>query len=448
MISTLFFTLSLVVALGIGFIYFRDLGDISQMVLSVKRENMIRIIRNENQLLATGLGATALMAVLHLGFGAGAAWLFWIAILLIAFLYGFTYIWVHLGLRNQVDSAKFYSIDEARQYVSPSSPVIVIEKNGVARAHPDHELMRPHIAGNNEGLDGENVVMTYCSMANLGVAYSPEIDDQKVELEVLAQHGNNLILRDNTTGEPIQHIYGFRERDGATGPAMKPWPTFRMSFRGFQKAYPDGEVFLNKPAANLLLRLLDMVTETAFSIGIARQHREERPVMDNMTHEDHRLPNKTYIWGINIGDDAVCYTQDFLVENGNLINAEIGGRNIVVAWDPLYESVGAYYNSGDVPVSEINFFGKSDQGQLPRVETTEIRHVLACLGRVLPAHRHQPDRSGCRTMSTDLPGYYIGDWLGRHSIASGNTVPCAEAGGDMPSSADSVGAISTGCTRR
>ena len=253
--------------------------------------------------------------------------------------------------------------------MAPASEVLVIENGGRARAHPDYEMMRPHLAGNDAGLNGENVVMTYCAMANLGIAYTPEIEGEKLELEVLAQHGNNLILRDNTTNEPIQHIYGQRERDGRDGPGMKPWPTFRMSFRGFQKAYPDGEVFLNPPSPNLLLRLLDTVTDPAFSIGISKQHREEKPVMDNMSHFDDRLANKTYVWGINMGEDSVCYTQDFIVEHGNLVNTKIDGHPIVVAWNPIYESVGAWYNDGGVPVTHIDFFGNSDQGVLRRVET-------------------------------------------------------------------------------
>jgi hypothetical protein len=43
-------------------------------------------------------------------------------------------------------------------------------------------------------------------MANLGIGYTPEADGEKLDLEVLAQHGNNLILRDNRTGEPVQQI--------------------------------------------------------------------------------------------------------------------------------------------------------------------------------------------------------------------------------------------------
>ena len=369
MIGNILFFIGLIVAFGLGFAYFRDLGDVSQMFLSVKRKNMVRFIRNEYRLLAVGLGATALMALAYFALDGGAAWLFWPVLLAVSVFYGFPWVYVHLGLRNQMSTAKYYNIDEAKEWVSPSSSVVVIEKDGFARAHPDSQILRPHLAGNEEGLNGENVVMAYCAMANLGIGYTPVIEGEKVDLEVLAQHGNNLILRDNTTGEPIQHIYGYREKDGKTGPAMKPWPTFRMSFRGFQKAYPEGTVFLNKPSSNLLLRLFDMAMDTAFTSGIARQHNEAKPLMNNMTHFDDRLPNKTYVWGVNIGDDAVCYTDDFIWENNGLVNATIGGRGIVVAYDPKYESVGAWYNDSGVPVSQIDFFGNSDQGQLKRVET-------------------------------------------------------------------------------
>ena len=381
MLGNIVFWLGLAVSLTIGFVYFRDLGDVSQMLLRVKRENMMRFIRNEYRLLTIGVSALTLATIVHFGFGAGSRGFWWAAILLSVVLYGFPYIWVHVGLRNQKNSARYYSIEEAKEYVSPSSQVIVLENNGVARAHPQAQLLRPHLAGNDEGLDGENVVMTFCAMANLGIGYTPEVEGEKLELTVLAQHGNNLVLRDNKTGEPIQQIYGFRESDaaprkegeGAACPlrpqlAMRPWPTFRMTFRGFQKAYPKGTVFVNKPPKNPILYLFDLVLEMVFSSSIDRQHRENKPVMDNMTHYDDRLPNKTYVWGVNFGDDAVCWTDDFVVEQGNIVNAEVGGNPIVVAWDPRYESLGLWYNDTGKPVEEIDFFGNIPAGQLKRVE--------------------------------------------------------------------------------
>ena len=348
MAGNIVFALALLVSLGIGFVYFRDLGDVSQMVLKVKRKNMVRFIRYEYRFIAVGLGGFAIATLAHFVLGAGPFWLWLLAALLVLILYGFPYVWVHLGLRNQLNDAAFVPISEAQKYIGPTAPVIVIENKGHARAHPDAQIMRPHLAGNADGLGGEDIVMTFCAMANLGQGYSPRIEGHRLDLEVLAQHGNNLILRDNESGEPIQQIYGFREADRdptADGPAcpvrpeamMEPWPTFRMTFRGFQKAYPDGEVYMNVPSSNPLLRLLDMVTEITFGWGIARQHQEDAPVMDNMDRSDNRLPNKTYVWGITIGEDAACWTDDFVVENNWLVNANVGGRDVVVSLDPKYE---------------------------------------------------------------------------------------------------------------
>lgn len=70
------FWLGLLVSVGIGLVYFRDLGDVGQMILKVKRKNMIRFIRNEYRLIGAGLIAAIVMAVSYLGFEAGPAWAF------------------------------------------------------------------------------------------------------------------------------------------------------------------------------------------------------------------------------------------------------------------------------------------------------------------------------------------------------------------------------------
>jgi hypothetical protein len=121
MMQELIFWLGLALSVGIGLMYFRDLGDVSQMLIKVKRKNTIRFIRHEYRLIGAGLASAAVMVIAHLLFSAGPGWMFWTALALLAFLYGFPWIWVHLGLRNQKSDAEYYSIEEGRKFVSPAT---------------------------------------------------------------------------------------------------------------------------------------------------------------------------------------------------------------------------------------------------------------------------------------------------------------------------------------
>lgn len=84
----------------LGFHYFRELGDISQMFFRIKRHNLVRVIRHEYKLVTAGCGAAALMAYAHLHQGSGSSWVFWIGVGMFLLFYAFTYVWLHVGMRN------------------------------------------------------------------------------------------------------------------------------------------------------------------------------------------------------------------------------------------------------------------------------------------------------------------------------------------------------------
>ena len=182
-------------------------------------------------------------------------------------------------------------------------------------------------------------------------------------------------MKDMSTGEPIQQMYGTRECDGRfSEKKMQDWPTFRMPFRAFAQAYPNGTVFLNKIpkfTKNPLLWLMDHFVEIVFLWGTVPHDRNEKLLFETMDVHDDRLRRKEYVWGFNIGKDSVAYTEEFIRSNGNLVNASVGGRDIVAAYDSEYESVGIWYNDSGHPVTRIDFWGESDQGKLPRVESVK-----------------------------------------------------------------------------
>jgi len=350
---------------------FRDMGDITQIFMKVDRATILDTIRWERRLIAMAVAGIAIMSLQYFAFDAGRALAYWPSMAAFVVMLGFPLLWIHIGLRNQQHSACFYSIAEAKTRVRPETSVIVLTHDGKARAHPDYEVWRPHLIGNEQGLAGENVILTYCALTHLGQGFKAEIDGRPLELEVLAQTGNNLVMRDNTTMEPIQQLHGFRACDGASGAGMAHWPTFRMTFRAFEKAYPNGTVFLNRIqpfTKHPFLWLFDHFVDALFYIVITEHDRSPKPAMPTIGTPDPRLPPKTYVWGFNVGDDYVAYTEDFVRCNGPL-NTVVGGRAIVAAYDEDYESLGIWYNDSGSDVTQIDFHGDSEQGRLKRVET-------------------------------------------------------------------------------
>jgi len=65
MLWEIVFWTGLVVSGVVGFHYFRELGDISQMFFRIRRHNLVRVIRHEYKFVATGCVAAAIVAYAH-----------------------------------------------------------------------------------------------------------------------------------------------------------------------------------------------------------------------------------------------------------------------------------------------------------------------------------------------------------------------------------------------
>ena len=89
--------------------------------------------------------------------------------------------------------------------------------------------------------------------------------------------------------------------------------------------------------------------------------------------KDRRLPMKELIYSVSIGDDHVVYSKDFIMEQGNNINVDIGGKPIVIDY-PGFDTVSAFFNTTDGAVSDIDVFGNTETGvKLERVNTLKSR---------------------------------------------------------------------------
>ena len=372
---------SMLIALVSAFIIFKDLADISQWVVQSDRETTMAVWYNRIPIAITSIIALVIASAVWFRTKVGVGWKGYSVITL--FIAGFLFsglINPWIMMRPRYDGSVWVDVEQAREYIQGSESVIVYEIDGHARAHADRQLLRPHVAG-GAPVNDQEVVMTYCGLTNLGMAYEPEIDGNPVDLAPMTQLENNLVLVDHNSGEPIQQLWGQTEADVVAGldRGMAEYPTFRMPFDKFALAYPDGEVFINdylvhdmRPSfgRNPFLFVYDRTMEFIFDTAIVAQHNWEAPVFPTIEHFDDRLPAKALVWAFDINGDYVAYTEEFVRDNGNVVNAMIGGEDIVISWDEQYESLGVYHNLTGEDVVAVDFFGITDTGaRLPRVST-------------------------------------------------------------------------------
>ncbi len=364
--------LSLLTAGYLSLRLFRDLADLSQWLVQTPRHTTMWTFYRRHQIAAGAVGLWLIAALAMSSAGAGFPVVFWTLSVIIAFAFYSGYINPSIMMRAQQHNARYYTIAEAKKELAPETSLIVMDAHGVARGHPDDHILRPHVAGTEDGLGGENVVMTYCGLTNMGIAYTPEIDGERLDLGVMTQLENNLVLWDKKSGEPIQQFWGTKEEAGPEGSRMPEWPSYRMPLWAFEKAFPEGTVFLNPIpgfSENPFLAIYDRLMHLIFMHGITDQATKEEPTFPTIKRFDSRLPNKAKIYGANVGDDYVAYTEDFIREHGNVLNVEIGGRDVVVAYHENFDSVGMYYNDTGAPVTQVEFGGLAGDGKLPRLET-------------------------------------------------------------------------------
>ncbi len=388
------FWFSMLIAQTGAFILFKDLADISQWVVQSSREFTMLVWYNRQILGVIAIGGLIISLII------------WFrdqkicSKFLLCFLIFFFVINFYSGMfntklmfRSQQHAANFVAVDQASQYMQrsldkahfgPASyasvddiEVLVLETDQGVFAYSDYYLLQPHVVKGGT-INGEDVIMTYCGLTNLGIAYSPVIGDQKLDLTVMSQLKNNLVMYDKNNGHPIQQLLGTQERDPEQQ-KMKEWPTVRMPFRAFKYLYPDGMVFINEIpnfTENPVLALWDRLVRHRMMLwGVGLNWIDnDKPAFPTIDFTDKRLPMKELVYTISVNGEHVAYSRDFISQQGGIINTTIGSSPIVINYDSQLDIVTAFFKNNEAPVEGIDVSGNTSGGvQLDRVNTLKSK---------------------------------------------------------------------------
>jgi len=388
------FWISMLIAQLGAFILFKDLADISQWVVQSSREFTMFVWYNKWIFAAIALsGLIVSVAVWRTDRKVCPKLLLVFLIVLFGINFYSGMFNTRLMFRSQQHVANFVPVSEAPRYLQLSLDkahfgprswatvddieVLVLETDQGAYAYSDYYLLQPHVVKGGS-VNGEEVIMTYCGLTNLGIAYSPVIGDQELDLTVMTQLKNNLVLVDKNSGHPIQQLLGSQERDPEQR-KMKEWPTVRMPFRAFKHLYPNGMVFINEISGltdNLVLALWDRLVRNGMMLwGVGLNWLDnDKPAFPTIEFKDTRLPMKELVYAISVNGEHVAYSIGFIKQQGNIINTIIGEAPIVINYDTQLDIVTAFFKNDEAPVNKINVFGKIPGGvQLERVNTLKSK---------------------------------------------------------------------------
>ena len=223
---------------GIGVFIMTDLGQL----FGISKSIIVYYFNNNSWIIF--LSFAALVAAFFLNRKAKALKtksLLWIGLLWIVLVLSTKYVTPYLMFGATQEGAEFVKSNETKDYLTDDEVVFVIDLNGVQKAYPRSYIWQTHIVGSDFGDD--EVIMTYCVLANLPTPFINDINGSKVNFKVLAQTNNNLLIWDRASGEIIQQITQTCE---FSENRLDPVPVMEMTWGGFKKAYPDGSVFYNQ----------------------------------------------------------------------------------------------------------------------------------------------------------------------------------------------------------
>ena len=255
------------------------------------------------------------------------------------------YLTPYFLFRSQQNKSEYISISESekRDYLSGDDRVLVVNHNGVQKAYPPEFIWQAHIFDGDFGDD--NVVLAYCVMTNLATPYVNDKEGEGYNFKVLAQTNNNLLIWDTNSDEIIQQI---TQECEFSKQKLDPIPVLEMTFRGYKKLFPQGEVLYNvwdTPIEKVVSMLFD--TEETW-------HGEEW-MFKTSNYDDTRLPSKENIIGVrdDTRHEQVVFTKDFIKKQG-IHNFEVGDKKLVMVYFPEYETVACYNREKDGQVYEIS----------------------------------------------------------------------------------------------
>lgn len=240
-------------------------------------------------------------------------------------LYGAILVWgffMHTKLMFQpVREPRYLDVASALKRFDAAEEVVgVIDSAGTPWAYIARLSRRPHVVYQPEGKNP--FIMTHCILAHSSMAYAMDDAFSQPDITITAALANNMVFYDRSTQCSVIQMHN-RSLD-KTMP-LTTLPTVTMSLGSWSRLYPDSKVWFR-----------DISWRDVFYLKMLARADVIDPKSPVMVYPlqnglDDRLPMKSNVMGVKIGDSTMSYPYALFQDRGDVVvNDLVGGVPIAV----------------------------------------------------------------------------------------------------------------------
>ncbi len=243
-----------------------------------------------------------------------------------------------------VQHPKFVKASDAT-FLDDHDRVIGVVVGGVAKAYP-LRILRWH-----EVIDdvtaGTPVAITFCPLTSNTAVYERKVEGRTITLLPSGKlYESTTLLRDSASGSLWSQFNGKAITGPATGKQLAALASINTSWTLWKAFHP---------------KTLAMSTDTGFARSYLGDPYElyEGPGATEfpVSHRDQRLQRNELVLGVEVDHHAEAFPLRRLFAAKTPVTAEVGGRKILVAFDPASGTVGAADDQHHIPAYVGQWFG-------------------------------------------------------------------------------------------
>lgn len=242
-----------------------------------------------------------------------------------------------------IDQPKFLKAEQAR-YLNDAERVLGVERNGMAKAYPVRILNWHEIV--NDRFGAEPVVVTFCPLCGTGMAYLSETNGKPLSFGVSGLlYNSDVLLYDRQTDSLWSQLLSQAVSGPLRGARLISVPLTHTTWADWKKRHTD---------------TLVLSTDTGFVRDYARDPYEgyaQNPLMMfPVKGQSARYHPKEQVIGVEVNGKFKAYPFVELSKRRDEIADTVGGRKIIVRFDPEHRTGNVYDAAGKEIPSVIAFW--------------------------------------------------------------------------------------------